>query len=152
MVFGLSRCLSHRRHYHHATRLDLDATQGEEQYNWTSHRQRGYGVGSLNQGPNDPDKYWKQPGHPLNKETKGGRFEVGGCGIGGWADGFGRGVLYVWSLGGEAAARVSIALTLHASPQPLYTNTQGLKGYESWDPSDPDGKKTAKPIRSLDEN
>lgn len=67
--------------------------QGEEQYNWTAHRSRGYGVGSLNQAHGEPDKYWKQPGHPLNKEpTKAGRFEVGvwmgggsGCGCGcGW--------------------------------------------------------------------
>lgn len=43
-------------------------------------------MGSLNQAPGEPDKYWKQPGHPLHKETKGGRFEVGGveagCGFG----------------------------------------------------------------------
>lgn len=34
-------------------------------------------IGSLLQGPNEPDKYWTQPGHPLNPDTnKGGRFKV----------------------------------------------------------------------------
>ena len=52
--------------------------QGEDQHNWTAHRQRGYKIGSLNQGPDEPDKYWKQPGHPLHPASKGkgGRFEV----------------------------------------------------------------------------
>ena len=37
-------------------------------------------MGSLNQGPNEPDKFWKQPGHPMSaKEGKGGRFEVRAC-------------------------------------------------------------------------
>jgi hypothetical protein len=51
--------------------------QGEAQYNWTAHRARGYKVGSLHQGPDEPDKYWTQPGHPLNPRTnEGGRFKV----------------------------------------------------------------------------
>ncbi|EWM22343.1 nadh dehydrogenase ubiquinone 1 alpha subcomplex subunit 12 [Nannochloropsis gaditana] len=81
--------------------------QMEGQLNWTAHRSRGYGVGSLHQKAGEPDKFWVQPGHPLaakkQEKGKGGRFE-------------------------------------------------GLKGYEAWNPSDPEGKKTAQPIRSLDEN
>eukprot|EP00624_Nannochloropsis_granulata_P002421 evm.model.NODE_2213_length_7292_cov_34.032776.3 len=76
----------------------------EEQLNWTAHRSRGYGVGSLNQKGGEPDKFWVQPGHALAEKgmakAKGGRFE----------------------------------------------------GYESWKPSDPEGKGTKQPIRSLDEN
>lgn len=81
-------------------------TQGEDQHNWTAHRQRGYGVGSLNQQAGEPDKYWKQPGHPLNndKETKGGRFGVRdvawrahACGDG-WCHGAGAGGRYRASL------------------------------------------------------
>lgn len=57
----------------------------------------------------------------------------------------------------KAAAQSTIEGGLISStqhPSHLCTNNtpQSLKGYESWDPSDPDGKKTAKPIRSLDEN
>jgi hypothetical protein len=36
--------------------------------------------------------------------------------------------------------------------EPCFASAQGLKGYEAWNPSDPEGKKTAQPIRSLDEN
>lgn len=43
------------------------------QVNVSTFRQRGYKVGSLNTGPEDDDKYWKQPGHPLSKED--GRHE-----------------------------------------------------------------------------
>ncbi|GAB5036121.1 nadh dehydrogenase ubiquinone 1 alpha subcomplex subunit 12 [Nannochloropsis oceanica] len=81
--------------------------QMEEQLNWTAHRSRGYGVGSLKQKSGEPDRFWVQPGHALAEKgmskAKGGRFE-------------------------------------------------GLKGYESWKPSDPEGKDTKQPIRSLDEN
>jgi hypothetical protein len=52
----------------------------EEQLNWTAHRSRGYGVGSLNQKGGEADKYWVQPGHALAEKGmakgKGGRFEV----------------------------------------------------------------------------
>ena len=38
-------------------------------------RQRGYKVGSLKTGIEEPDRYYKQPGHPLSdKADKGGRF------------------------------------------------------------------------------
>ena len=45
-----------------------------EQVNQTQLRQRGYKVGSLKTGPEEEDKYYKQPGHPLS--YKGGRFPV----------------------------------------------------------------------------
>ena len=45
-----------------------------EQVNQTQLRQRGYKVGSLKTGPEEEDKYYKQPGHPLS--DKGGRFPV----------------------------------------------------------------------------
>ena len=52
----------------------------EGQLNWSAHRSRGYGVGSLNQKGGEPDKYWVQPGHALAEKGmakgKGGRFEV----------------------------------------------------------------------------
>jgi hypothetical protein len=49
-----------------------------EQVNQTTLRQRGYKVGSLKTGPNDEDKYYKQPGHPLHPDVeKGGRYKVG---------------------------------------------------------------------------
>ena len=54
--------------------------QMEGQLNWTAHRSRGYGVGSLHQKAGEPDKFWVQPGHPLaakkQEKGKGGRFEV----------------------------------------------------------------------------
>ena len=37
-------------------------------------RQRGYKVGSLMTGPEDPDTYYKQPGHPLSPDSE--RFKV----------------------------------------------------------------------------
>lgn len=40
-------------------------------------RQRGYKVGSLMTGPEDPDIYYKQPGHPLHPDTlRNGRSKV----------------------------------------------------------------------------
>jgi len=63
--------------------------QMEEQLNWTAHRSRGYGVGSLKQKSGEPDRFWVQPGHALAEKgmskAKGGRFEVrcGGEGEGG---------------------------------------------------------------------
>ena len=49
----------------------------KEQVDTSQYRQRGYRVGSLVTGPDDPDGYYKQPGHPLSdKADKGGRFKV----------------------------------------------------------------------------
>ena len=45
------------------------------QVDTSQYRQRGYRVGSLMTGPDDPDNYYLQPGHPLSpKADKGGRF------------------------------------------------------------------------------
>lgn len=47
-----------------------------EQVDTSQYRQRGYRVGSLMTGPDDPDNYYLQPGHPLSpKVDKGGRFK-----------------------------------------------------------------------------
>jgi len=40
-----------------------------EQVNQTNLRQRGYRIGSLKTGPDDEDKYYKQPGHPLSSHS-----------------------------------------------------------------------------------
>jgi len=37
----------------------------------SQYRQRGYRVGSLHTGPDDPDDYYLQPGHPLSKNKTG---------------------------------------------------------------------------------
>ncbi|CAM9189547.1 unnamed protein product, partial [Ectocarpus fasciculatus] len=48
----------------------------EELYNLSQYRARGYNVGSLMSKAGEPDKYYKQPGHPLSEVTdKGGRFK-----------------------------------------------------------------------------
>lgn len=42
----------------------------------SQYRSRGYKVGSLMTGPDEPDRYYKQPGHPLSPAAdKGGRFQ-----------------------------------------------------------------------------
>lgn len=52
----------------------------EELYNLSQYRARGYNVGSLMSKAGEPDKYYKQPGHPLSEVTdKGGRFKVCRC-------------------------------------------------------------------------
>jgi hypothetical protein len=67
--------------------------QMEGQLNWTAHRSRGYGVGSLHQKAGEPDKFWVQPGHPLaakkQEKGKGGRFEVRAGGEGKERGGYG---------------------------------------------------------------
>jgi hypothetical protein len=53
------------------------ADQDRAQVDTSQYRQRGYKVGSLMTGPNDPDVYYKQPGHPLSPMAeKGGMFKV----------------------------------------------------------------------------
>jgi len=39
------------------------------------HRRRGYKIGSLMTGPDEEDHYYKQPGHPLSKDSEKGRFK-----------------------------------------------------------------------------
>ena len=47
-----------------------------EQIDLTQYRSRGYKVGSLMTGPDEPDRFYKQPGHPLSPAAdKGGRFQ-----------------------------------------------------------------------------
>lgn len=61
----------------HVYNVPAGAVAQEEMYNLSQYRQRGYNVGSLMSGAKEPDKYYKQPGHPLSKDTdvaEGGRF------------------------------------------------------------------------------
>lgn len=42
----------------------------------SQYRQRGYKIGSLMTGPDEPDQYYRQPGHPLSPlAKKGGRHQ-----------------------------------------------------------------------------
>jgi hypothetical protein len=46
------------------------------QVNLSQYRSRGWKVGSLMTKPDEPDRYYKQPGHPLSPDAdKGGRFQ-----------------------------------------------------------------------------
>ena len=54
--------------------VGLTSGEDSEQVNQTQLRQRGYKVGSLKTGPDEPDRYYKQPGHPLS--GKPGRFPI----------------------------------------------------------------------------
>lgn len=67
--------VSHASYSDHVGRImHVDA---KEQVDTSQYRQRGYRVGSLMTGPDDPDSYYLQPGHPLHKKVeKGGRFKV----------------------------------------------------------------------------
>ena len=58
---------------HHVGHTDYKAT---DQVDLTQYRQRGYKVGSLMIGPNDPDQYYLQPGHPLSPLSEKGRFKT----------------------------------------------------------------------------
>ena len=46
-----------------------------DQTDQSQYRQRGYKVGSLKTGPNDPDLYYKLPGHPLSPNVEKARFK-----------------------------------------------------------------------------
>eukprot|EP01038_Epipyxis_sp_PR26KG_P008819 gene8819-11908_t len=47
-----------------------------EQVDVSQYRHRGFNIGSLMIGANEPERYYKQPGHPLSdKVDKGGRFK-----------------------------------------------------------------------------
>lgn len=53
----------------------LSTLPPKPQINTSQFKQRGYKVGSLKTGPDEPDQYYKQPGHPLHPDAhKGGRF------------------------------------------------------------------------------
>ena len=48
------------------------------QMNKSQFRARGWGVGSINTKPEEPDQFWMQPGHPMHPlAEKGGRFKDG---------------------------------------------------------------------------
>lgn len=52
-----------------------EKVEAQEQVDVTQYRQRGYKVGSRMTGPEDPDLYYKQPGHPLSEKVEKGRFK-----------------------------------------------------------------------------
>lgn len=65
---------SHAVFQNHVSNATFDSKT--EQVDTSQYRQRGYRVGSLMTGPDDPDNYYLQPGHPLSpKADKGGRFK-----------------------------------------------------------------------------
>ena len=65
---------SHAIYDNHVSNATFDSKT--EQVDTSQYRQRGYRVGSLMTGPDDPDNYYLQPGHPLSpKVDKGGRFK-----------------------------------------------------------------------------
>jgi hypothetical protein len=57
----------------HIGHADYKAT---DQVDLTQYRQRGYKVGSLKTGPNDPDLYYKLPAHPLSPNVEKARFKT----------------------------------------------------------------------------
>lgn len=66
--------ITHAVFPNHVSNATFDAKT--EQVDTSQYRQRGYKVGSLMTGPDDPDNYYLQPGHPLSpKVDKGGRFK-----------------------------------------------------------------------------
>lgn len=65
---------SHAIYDNHVSNATFDSKT--QQVDTSQYRQRGYRVGSLMTGPDDPDNYYLQPGHPLSpKADKGGRFK-----------------------------------------------------------------------------
>ena len=65
---------SHAIYDNHVSNATYDSKT--QQVDTSQYRQRGYRVGSLMTGPDDPDNYYLQPGHPLSpKADKGGRFK-----------------------------------------------------------------------------
>ena len=65
---------SHAVYDNHVSNATFDSKT--QQVDTSQYRQRGYRVGSLMTGPDDPDNYYLQPGHPLSpKVDKGGRFK-----------------------------------------------------------------------------
>jgi len=60
----------------------INPRDDKESVDTTQYRQRGYKVGSLMTGPEDPDHYYKQPGHPLSPlADKGGRLPTNDEGV-----------------------------------------------------------------------
>lgn len=75
---------SHALFGHHIGLVVKDSKDNQAQHDLSQYRQRGYGVGSLMTSENEPDAYYKQPGHPLSPMVdKGGRFE-GPPNVSGW--------------------------------------------------------------------
>ena len=124
--------------------------QMEEQLNWTAHRSRGYGVGSLNQEHGEPDKYWKQPGHPLEAKGKGkgGRFEVRW--VGGWVggqQGNSGDTVAGWLNGREKKGWATVGRRLMAFLAPHHTT--GIEDVRGLEPQGPGGEDHQEPHSQL---
>ncbi len=62
---------------HHVGKIGEPDVPVYDQVDVSQFRARGYKIGSLKTGPEDPDAYYKQPGHALSPQAdKGGRFNV----------------------------------------------------------------------------
>lgn len=60
----------------HLGLINPDKPADHAQVDVSQYRQRGYKVGSLMTGPDEPDQYYRQPGHPLSPlAKKGGRHQ-----------------------------------------------------------------------------
>jgi hypothetical protein len=75
--FAPSAYISHALFASHVGKFDDSEHRVLAQHNVSQYRQRGYNVGSLMTEANEPDRYYKQPGHPLSPQAdQGGRFDV----------------------------------------------------------------------------
>jgi hypothetical protein len=69
--------ISHASYNTHLGKIDEVVGQADKpQYNLSQFRLRAYKTGSLMTGPEEPDLYYKQPGHPLHPDVKKGLFSV----------------------------------------------------------------------------
>jgi len=68
--------VSHAIYTHHVGLQSPDREKEHASVDLSQYRHRGYKVGSLMIGKDDPELYYKQPGHPLSAAAKkGGRFQ-----------------------------------------------------------------------------
>lgn len=72
----ITATVSHAIYNTHVGMLNPDKAPEYASVDLSQYRQRGYKVGSLMTGPEDPDLYYRQPGHPLSPlAKKGGRHQ-----------------------------------------------------------------------------
>ena len=64
---------NHTLYNHHYGQIG-EHVEAKASVNLSQYRSRGYKVGSLMTGENEPDHYYRQPGHPLSNNDSG-RFK-----------------------------------------------------------------------------
>ena len=71
-----STVTNHTLYNHHYGQIG-ENVEAKASVNLSQYRSRGYKVGSLMTGENEPDHYYRQPGHPLsnNDNNDSGRFK-----------------------------------------------------------------------------